>query len=104
MMMKVDKCLKLSARTAVFISGRGRLTPVVAGADRGEMGSRGGRGPVKLSDVYTWELAGYQNWLICRFMLVTQVVGDGIREFMNNADGPAFLERELVGLGVDGYW
>ena len=22
---------------------------------------------------------------------------------MNNADGPAFLERELVGLGVDGY-
>ena len=31
------------------------------------------------------------------------MVGGGIREFMNNADGPAFLERELVGLGVDGY-
>ena len=31
------------------------------------------------------------------------MVGDGIWEFMNNADGPAFLERELVGLGVDGY-
>ena len=23
--------------------------------------------------------------------------------FINNADGPAFLESELVGLGVDGY-
>ena len=22
---------------------------------------------------------------------------------MNNAEGPAFLERELLGLGVDGY-
>ena len=26
----------------------------------------------------------------------------GIQEIMNNADGPVFLERELVGLGVDG--
>ena len=31
------------------------------------------------------------------------VVRGGIWEFMNNAGGPAFLERELVGLGVDGY-
>ena len=37
-------------------------------------------------------------------MLAADVVGGGIREFMNNADGPAFLEMELVGLGVDGYW
>ena len=40
-------------------------------------------------------------------MLAADVVGGGIREFMNefmnNADGPAFLERELVGLGVGGY-
>ena len=28
------------------------------------------------------------------------MVGGGIREFMNNVDGPAFLERELVGLGT----
>ena len=28
----------------------------------------------------------------------------GIREFVDDTDGPAFLERELVGLGVDGYW
>ena len=33
-------------------------------------------------------------------MLAADVVGGGIREFMNNVDGPAFLERELVGLGV----
>ena len=42
MTMKVDKYLKLSARTAVFISGRGRLTPVLAGAARGEAESGGG--------------------------------------------------------------
>ena len=27
----------------------------------------------------------------------------GIREFVNDADGPAFLERKLMGFGVDGY-
>jgi len=32
------------------------------------------------------------------------VVGDGIREFVDDTDRPAFLERELVGLCVDGYW
>ena len=31
------------------------------------------------------------------------MVRGGIREFVNDTDGPAFLERELVGLGVDGY-
>ena len=36
-------------------------------------------------------------------MLAADVVGGSIREFVNNKDGPAFLERELVGLGVDGY-
>ena len=36
-------------------------------------------------------------------MLVADVVGGGVWEFMNNADGPAFQERELVGLRVDGY-
>ena len=29
--------------------------------------------------------------MIRRFMLAAEVVGDGIWEFMNNADGPAFL-------------
>ena len=53
MTRKVDKYLKLSARTVVFISRR--LTPVLSGAARGETGSRGGGGLVKLLDVYTWE-------------------------------------------------
>ena len=86
-----------------FISGKGRLTSGLAGAARGGTGSKGGGGPVRLSDVDTRELAGFQNELIHRFMLASDVVGGGIWEFMNNADRPAFLERELVGLGVDGY-
>ena len=36
-------------------------------------------------------------------MLAADVVGGSIWEFMYNADRPAFLEQELVGLGVDGY-
>jgi hypothetical protein len=28
---------------------------------------------------------------------------DGIREFVNDMDVPAFLEKEIKGLGVDGY-
>ena len=49
-----------------------------------------------------------ENWrefneLIRRFMLAADVVESGIWEFLNNMDGSAFLERELVGLGVDGY-
>ena len=42
--------------------------------------------------------------MIRRFMLVADMVRGGIREFVNDMDGPDFLERELVGLGVDGYW
>ena len=67
------------------------------------MGSKGGGGPVRLSDVDTWELAGFQNQLIRHFMMAADVVGGGIREFVNYMGGPGFLERELVGLGLDGY-
>ena len=35
---------------------------------------------------------------------MADVVGGGIREFVDDTDGPAFMEMELVGLGVDGYW
>ena len=31
------------------------------------------------------------------------MVGGSFRKFVYDTDGPAFLERELVGLGVDGY-
>ena len=33
-------------------------------------------GTVRLSDVDALELAGFQNELICRFMLAADVVGD----------------------------
>ena len=42
------------------------------------MGSRGGGGPVRLSDVDTWELAGFQNELIRRFMLAAGVVSGSL--------------------------
>ena len=34
-------------------------------------------------------------------MLVEDVVGGSVWKFVYDVDGPAFLERELVGLGVD---
>ena len=86
-----------------FISCRGRLTKVLAGSARGETGSKGGGGRVRLSDVDTRELAGFQNKFICHFILFADMVRGGIREFVNDTDGPAFLERELMGLSVDGY-
>ena len=43
---------------------------------------------MRLSDVDTWELAGFQNQLICCFMLAEDVVGGGIWEFVNDMDGP----------------
>ena len=51
--------MELSASTVAFIICRGRLIKVLAGAARGEMGSKGGGGRVGLSDVYTWELGGF---------------------------------------------
>ena len=36
-------------------------------------------------------------------MLAADVVGGSVRKFVYDTYGPAFLERELVGLGVDGY-
>ena len=74
---------------------------MLEGTARGETVSKGGGGLVRLSDVDTWELVGFQNQMICRFLLAADVVRGGIWEFENNADGPAFLKRELVGLGVE---
>ena len=51
--------LKLSASTMAFISCRGRLTKVLAGAAKGETGNKGAGSRVRLSDVDTWELAGF---------------------------------------------
>ena len=44
----------------------------------GKTGSKGGGDPVRLSDVYTWELVGFQNQLIRRFMLVADVISGSL--------------------------
>ena len=77
---------------------------MLADATRGETGSKGEGVRVRLSDVDTKELTGFQKELICLFILMADMVGGGIREFVDDTDRPAFLERELVGLDVDGYW
>ena len=51
---------------------------MLAGATRGETGNKDGGGQVRLLDVDTWELAGFQNELIYHFMLAADVVGGGI--------------------------
>ena len=43
------------------------------------------------------------KYKLCRFKLAMDMVEGGIREFVNDTDGPAFLKRELLGLGMDGY-
>ena len=47
--MKEDVFPKLSASTVAFISCRDRQTQVLAGAARGETGSKSGGGRVRLS-------------------------------------------------------
>ena len=85
-----------------FISCRSRLTKVLAGATKGEKGSKGGGGRVRLPDVDTGRLS-VLKYKLCRFKLAMDMVEGGIREFVNDTDGPAFLKRELLGLGMDGY-
>ena len=52
----------------------------------------------------TWRLLGLKYKFICHFKLAVDMVGVGIWEFVNDTDRPAFLEREQMGLGVDGCW
>ena len=53
------KKIELSASTLAFISWRGRLTELLAGATRGETGSKGEGGWVRLLNADTCELAGF---------------------------------------------
>ena len=46
---------------------------------------------------------GYQKTIRIEVQVDEDIVRGSIREFVNNADGPAFLERTLMGLGVDEY-
>ena len=86
--------------SVAFISCRGRLTKVLAGAARRGTGSKGGGGRVRISYVDTRELAGFQNKLICHFILAADMVEGGIWEFVNNTDRSAFLERDWVWMGI----
>ena len=57
----------------------------------GGKGSKSGIGRVKLSNIDTGRLKGLKYKLICHFKLAVDL------------DGPAFLKRELMRLGVDEY-
>ena len=87
-----------------LISYRRRSTKVLTGATKGEKGNKGGGSRVRLSNIDTGELAGCKDKLICHFKLAADMVRCGIREFVNAMGRPAFLERELMRLDVDGYW
>ena len=49
-------------------------------------------------------LLGLKYKSICHFKLVADMVGGGVREFVYDVDGPAFLKRELMGFSVGRYW
>ena len=76
---------------------------MLAGVARGEKGSKGEGGQARLSNIDTGRLSGLKYKLICRFKLATDMVRGGIQKFVNDTDKPAFLKREVMGLGVDGY-
>ena len=44
-------------------------------------------------DVNTGRLSGFKYELICHFRLVVDMIGGGIREFVYDTDGPAFLKK-----------
>ena len=69
---------------------------MLAGAAKGKKGSEGGGRQSKITDVNTGRLFGLKYELVCHFKLAVDMVGGGIREFV---DRPAFLERELMGTG-----
>ena len=50
-----------------------------------------------------WKISGLKYKLVCCFKLVADMIRDDVREFVYDADGPAFQKRKLVGFGVDRY-
>ena len=63
----------------------------------GKTRSKGGGGRVRLFYVDTGRLSGLKYKLICRYKLAVDMVRGDIWEFVNGREGPAFLERELMG-------
>ena len=49
-------------------------------------------------------VSGLEIELVSSFKLSADVVWGGVWWFVYDTDRPAFLERNLVGLGVDGNW
>ena len=86
-----------------FISCRSRLTKVLPDAAKVKKGSKAGGGQVRLSNVGAGRLLGLKYRLICLFKLAADMVGGGIWKFVNDTERLAFLERELMRLGVNGY-
>jgi hypothetical protein len=58
---------------------------------------------MRLPDSNIGRLSGLKYKLIFRFKLAVDMVGDDIREFVNDAELLEFLEGELKSMGVDGY-
>ena len=60
-----------------------------------ESGSGGTQ--VRLPDVDIKKLSGLKNELVCRFKLAADMIGGGIKEFVNDVDGGS-----IPGKGADG--
>ena len=41
-------------------------------------------------------LSALKKELVCHFKLVSDMIGNGIKEFANDVDGPTFLKWELL--------
>ena len=54
-------------------------------------------------DVYAGRLFGLKEKLVCHFKLAADIVRGGIKKFVNDVNKPAFLEKELMRLRVDGH-
>ena len=55
-----------------------------------------------LTDIETGGVLGLEDELVCSFKLVADVVWGGVWQFLYGTERPAFLERDLVGLHVNG--
>jgi hypothetical protein len=47
--------------------------------------------------------SGLKNELVCYFTLAAEMVRGDAREFVYDADGQAFIKRELMEFSVDSY-
>ena len=69
----------------------------------GKKGSGGGENQGKINGCLYWETIWIEVQVGMSFQIDDRHGRGGIREFVYNVDRPAFLKRELIGFGVDGY-